>query len=40
MRSLLREGYSEAGESSEKGSTTLRGQLQSLRKGDRNAAGT
>ena len=40
MGSLLREGYSKAGEISEKGSAILGGQLQPLCKRDRNAAGT
>lgn len=40
MGSPLREGYSKAGKSSEKGSAILRGQLQPLRKRDRYASGT
>ena len=40
MGSLLREGHPKAGESSERGSTILRWQLQSICTRDRNAAGT
>lgn len=40
MGSPLREEHLKAGESSEKGSGILRGELQSLQKRDRNAVGT